>query len=80
MLIDMHAHSSGISRCCKIGGEEMLLVAKNKGIDGVVLTNHYNKNYITTNAYDLAKRYVEEYFLLKNMVKNIILEYFSALK
>ena len=66
MLIDFHAHSSGISRCCKIDGENMLLVAKSKGIDGVVLTNHYDKNYVTIDAAELAKRYIKEFLLVKS--------------
>ena len=41
MLIDLHAHSKGISRCCQIDGKDMVLVTKNAGMDGVILTNHY---------------------------------------
>ena len=65
MLIDLHAHSSGISRCCKIDGKDMVVVTKNSGMDGVILTNHYDKDYITVDAYDLATRYVNEYKYVK---------------
>ena len=65
MLIDMHAHSAGISKCCKIDGENMLLVSKAKGINGVVLTNHYDKSYITVDEKELAKRYVDEFYYVK---------------
>jgi hypothetical protein len=62
MLIDMHAHTSGISRCCKIAAEDMVRVAKSGGMDGVVLTNHYDENYVKDgDALGFARRYVEEY-------------------
>ncbi len=62
MLIDMHAHSSGISRCCLIPAEKVVEEAKSAGIDGIILTNHYIFYYAKEGEYgDLAKRYVEEY-------------------
>lgn len=62
MLIDLHAHSSGISKCCRIPIEEVLLAARRVGIDGVVLTNHYQKNYVTGGDYAaFARRYVAEF-------------------
>ena len=69
MLIDMHAHSAGISRCCKIDGKDMVLVTKNRGIDGVILTNHYDKDYITVDPEELAIRYVNEYKYVKECGK-----------
>ena len=33
MLIDMHAHTSGISRCCKRPAEEIVEIAKAAGIE-----------------------------------------------
>ena len=67
MLIDLHAHSKGISRCCQIDGKDMVLLTKNTGMDGVILTNHYDKNYLL-NENDIdgfAKRYVDEYYYVK---------------
>ena len=61
MLVDLHAHSKGISRCCQIDGKEMVFVVKEKGMDGIVLTNHYDKSYVTDTAFNFARRYVEEF-------------------
>ena len=62
MLIDMHAHTSGISRCCKRPAEDIVEIAKNEGIDGIVVTNHYQIHYIPDgDTSSFAKRYVEEY-------------------
>lgn len=62
MLIDLHAHTSGISRCCKIAAPGVVETAKSIGLDGIVLTNHYQKSYAADGDFDaLAKRYVEEY-------------------
>lgn len=62
MLIDLHAHSSGISRCCRIPAEKVVQTAKEIGLDGIVLTNHYDKNYVSDGNYrSFAERYVAEY-------------------
>ena len=62
MLLDLHAHTSGISKCCKIAAPEMLQVALDAGMDGVVLCNHYQKSYVTDGDFDaFARRYVAEY-------------------
>ncbi len=61
MLIDLHAHSSGISKCCKATARQALEEAKRIGLDGIVLTNHYQKNYIRDDdVLDLVHRYMEE--------------------
>ena len=68
MLIDLHAHSSGISKCCRIPAEEVLRVAKEHGLDGIVLTNHYVKTYVRDGDYAaFAKRYVTEYRYAKEL-------------
>lgn len=71
MLIDLHAHSSGISKCCRIPIEQVIEEAKKVGIDGLVLTNHYQKNYVTDGDYPaFAARYIAEYEYAANLVKN----------
>ena len=62
MLIDTHAHSSGISKCCRASIDEVFKDAKAVGIDGIVLTNHYTEGYADNGDYlELAKRYIAEY-------------------
>ena len=51
MLIDLHAHSSGISHCCRIPYDEVIRTAKEAGLCGIVLTNHYPKYYVTDGDY-----------------------------
>ena len=46
MLIDMHAHSSGISTCCRIPAAAVIEAAAEAGIRGLIMTNHYNKSYV----------------------------------
>lgn len=66
MLIDMHAHSA-LSRCCKIDGVENLRVAKQYGMDGFILTNHYDRLYlINDDKLEYANRYINEYYYVKN--------------
>ncbi len=62
MLIDLHAHSSGISTCCRIPYEKVVDTAKEAGLDGIVLTNHYYSAYIKDgNCTAFAERYYEEF-------------------
>ena len=66
MLIDLHAHSSGISHCCRIPYDEVIRTAKEVGLDGIVLTNHYPKYYVTDGDYAaFARRYTKEFRLTK---------------
>ena len=79
MLIDLHAHSA-LSRCCKIDGIESLKVAKQFGMDGFVLTNHYDKSYITVDSKELAERYVNEYFYVKRCADELGMKAFFGIE
>ena len=70
MLIDLHTHSKGISRCCQIDGKDMVLVAKNAGMDGIILTNHYDKNYLL-NENEISKTAVAYIFESLNNFKDV---------
>ena len=62
MLIDMHAHSSAISRCCQAPAEEIIRIARANGIGGLVLSNHYDFNYTAgIGAAAFARAYADEF-------------------
>ncbi len=64
MLIDLHAHSSGISHCCRIPYDAVIRTALEVGLCGIVLTNHYQKSYVRDGDYAaFARRYTEEFHL-----------------
>ena len=66
MLIDLHAHSKAISRCSRITGKDNIDLSLEKGMDGFVITNHYDKNYVVNNDYlDLVNRYINEYYYVQ---------------
>lgn len=68
MLIDMHAHTSGISHCCRADARTVLETAAKAGIDGLMLTNHYQEMYVTeAGAGALAEKYVGEYLHTKKL-------------
>jgi hypothetical protein len=70
MLIDLHAHSSGISDCCKASGADILAAAKAVGIDGLCLCNHYYVKYLERrgeSAAEFAKSYLTEYNAVKSL-------------
>ena len=62
MLMDLHAHSSGISTCCRCDFRQGIDEAKAVGLSGFVLTNHYTSSYVVNDDFDgFARRYREEY-------------------
>lgn len=68
MLIDMHAHTSGISRCCQADAAEVLNTARKAGIDGLVLCNHYQEIYVTeAGPAAFAEEYIAEYYRTKQL-------------
>lgn len=72
MLIDLHAHSSEISKCCQIPFDEVLRVTLENGMDGIALTNHYQKRYIMDNPPDdFIERYISEFYLAEEYGRKI---------
>lgn len=68
MLIDMHCHTSGISHCCRAEAAVILETAKQTGIDGLILTNHYQEAYVENGDIPaFARKYVAEYELTKKI-------------
>lgn len=62
MLIDLHAHTSGISTCCRVPAPDIVRAAAAVGTDGIVLTNHYQRAYVAdSDCAAFAKRYTDEY-------------------
>ncbi|MBE6670195.1 MAG: PHP domain-containing protein [Ruminococcaceae bacterium] len=72
MLIDLHAHSAGISTCCLIPYNEVIDTAIEHGIDGAVLTNHYSRKFMKEcSPEEFAKRYIEEYRAAKEYADSV---------
>lgn len=81
MLIDMHSHTSGISHCCQAKAAVILETAKNTGIDGLILTNHYQEAYLDeTGPEGFAKRYVEEYFHTEKIAREMGMRIFFGVE
>ncbi len=64
MLIDLHAHTKGMSECCRAPASVIVKVAKDNGIDGIVLTNHYLRQDDGDHK-EYARRYTDEYYYTK---------------
>ena len=72
MLIDLHAHTKGISRCCRIYAPEVLEAAKAAGLDGICLCNHYQTLGRTMepdgdDPAAFARRYIEEFHATREL-------------
>lgn len=81
MLIDMHAHSSAISRCCRATVEQVLETDKSVGIDGIVLTNHYQIEYtVNGDSHELARRYTDEYYHAKEAGEKLGMRVFYGME
>ena len=80
MLIDLHAHSA-LSWCCKIDGKDNLIVAKENGMDGLVLTNHYDRCYlINDDKLEYAQRYINEYKYVKSWADKLGVKAFFGIE
>ncbi len=67
MLVDMHTHTKGVSSCSRITFEEVIDLSLEKGIDGVIITNHYQKSYIAKHDSidSYIDRFIEEFYQAK---------------
>lgn len=59
--IEMHAHSSPVSKCAKVSPKELVDLYKTEGYDAVVLTNHFNYTYRLRERYEDDKAAAEYY-------------------
>lgn len=70
MLIDLHAHTKRISKCCKADIETVINESLCKGINGVVLTNHFQKSYFSNaSEEEFVKAYIQEYYDMKSIAE-----------
>lgn len=70
MIIDLHAHSSGISKCCRISYDGAIDKAIELGLDGIVLTNHYQRSYLeNTDTDGFVEKYIGEFLEAKEYGK-----------
>lgn len=80
MLIDMHAHSAGISRCCRADAKDVMLAAQAAGIDALVLCNHYDIEYVTSTPAEFAERYVNEYYYAEKCAREVGIKLFFGVE
>ena len=72
MLLDLHAHTKDISHCCQQAAPDILKAARDVGLDGIVLTNHYYKGYITDgDAAGFARRYANEFYYTESVGREL---------
>ena len=80
MLIDLHSHSK-LSVCCKIDIKGALLVAKERGMDGFVLTNHYDIIYLESDdQLEFAQRYINEFYHAKEVADELGMKIFFGVE
>lgn len=81
MLIDLHAHTSGISKCCRYSASKILDSAYEAETDGIVLTNHYQKNYIDgENVSAFVEAYTEEFYYTQKLGEQLGLKVFYGIE
>jgi len=80
MLIDMHAHSAGISHCCRADAKDVMLAAIDVGVGGLILCNHYQESYVTTTPDDFARAYVDEYYYAEKCASDVGIKLFFGIE
>ena len=82
MLIDMHTHSSGISGCCRLNVFEIVDAAKDVGLDGIILTNHYYSDGADDyeSQADYVECYIKEYELARAYGEKVGLKVFFGIE
>ena len=69
MLVDLHTHSSGISKCCRIPIEQVVEEAKNVGIDGIVLTKQVSEGQSLTSGFSTPEMFTLAQDLTKMQIE-----------
>ncbi len=50
MLLDLHVHTKEISPCGRVGAKDLVRLYKQKGFSGIVITDHYRKDFFTNRS------------------------------
>ncbi|MBO5270878.1 MAG: PHP domain-containing protein [Clostridia bacterium] len=82
MLIDMHAHTSGISTCCRADATAVVAAAKKVGLDGLIVTNHYAEAYAKKRPSPraFAEDFTEEYHRTREIAEREGLKAFFGIE
>ena len=81
MKIDLHVHTSEISGCAHLTGEETVRLYAEAGYDAIVITNHYvsyNKNRFDAAGLDFFKEYAKAFHLAEDAGKKYGLKVFCG--
>ncbi len=90
MFLDLHAHTKAISHCCRVSTDDVFRIANEKGYDGLVIANHYSKEYFSSQSYDSwiesyveewenCKRQAEKYGMISLNAIEVSMDYLSGL-
>ena len=72
MLVDLHGHTKGISKCCRIPYQQVLETALEYGMDGIALTNHYQKSYVIDGDINgFVEKYIAEFYVTEEYGRKI---------
>ncbi len=81
MLIDLHAHTKGISHCCRIYAEDVIKSAVQNGFDGLAIANHYVSSYYTDDTYgEWIEKYIAEWNLCQRLGEENGVKIFNAVE
>lgn len=81
MKIDLHVHTSEISGCALLSGEETVRLYAEAGYDAIVVTNHfasYNKRRFEAAGFDFFAKYREGFALAEEAGKRYGLKVFCG--
>lgn len=60
--IELHCHTHPISGCADFPAEEVIKTYKNAGVDAVVITNHFIKDYLPQPKEKFIKTYMSDFY------------------
>ena len=82
MKIDLHVHTSEVSRCGKLSASEIAAIYKEKGYDAICITNHFSIPSAASMAkqgkFDFVKAFDEGFELAKKEGEKVGLRVFKG--
>ncbi len=81
MFVDLHAHTRGISTCCRIYAEDVIKTAVDNGFDGLAIANHYASSYFSDETYgEWIEKYITEWNLCQSLGEENGIKIFKAVE
>ena len=78
--IELHAHTSPASGCANFTPEEGLAMYKARGVDAVVITNHFTPSYLALDPQEVIEKYLSDIRIARRVGEELQIKVYMGME